>query len=94
MAFWKVVSALATSALVTTGLVFHQVSILAERRVSPEAALSSLSLQAAFACIMSLLGGCLADRIARRHLLAASMALAMALLIGTASSALVVPYAV
>ncbi len=36
-ALWKVVSALATGAMVSTGLVFHQVSILAGRGVTPKA---------------------------------------------------------
>ncbi|QDV38547.1 MFS transporter [Tautonia plasticadhaerens] len=73
--FWKVVAALSTSAMVSTGLVFHQVSILGERGLSGGAALSLLTIQAAFACVMSLVGGALADRVAPRRLLATSMAL-------------------
>jgi MFS family permease len=73
--FWKVVAALSTSAMVSTGLVFHQVSILGERGLSGGAALSLLTIQAAFACATSLVGGALADRVAPRRLLALSMAL-------------------
>jgi MFS family permease len=73
--FWKVVAALSTSAMVSTGLVFHQVSILGERGLSGGAALSLLTIQAAFACVTSLVGGALADRVAPRRLLALSMAL-------------------
>ena len=94
-AFWKVVSALATSAMVSTGLVFHQVSILADRGVTQEAALGLLGVQAFVACVMSVLGGYLADRIPPRHLLSASMvlmALAIVLLLGVRSPLAALPY--
>ena len=74
-AFWKVVSALATSAMVSTGLVFHQVSILSGRGVTQEAALGLLGVQAFVASVMSVLSGYLADRIPPRHLLSVSMVL-------------------
>jgi nitrate/nitrite transporter NarK len=88
---------MATSAMVTTGLVFHQVSLLSERGVSKEVSLGLLSLQAFFACIMSLVGGFLADRISPRRLLAASMifmAAAILLLLSGASMAVAIPYTV
>ena len=94
-AFWRVVSALATSGMVTTGLVFHQVSILGGRGVSQESALGLLGVQAAFACVMSLVGGYLADRIPPRHLLSASMvlmAMAIVLLLGVRSPLAALPY--
>lgn len=96
-AFWKVVSALATSAMVSTGLVFHQVSLLSERGVTKAAALGLLSVQAFFACVTSLVGGYLADRIPPRRLLSASMvfmALAIVLLMGVRSPLVALPYSV
>jgi MFS family permease len=90
------VSALATSALVSTGLVFHQVSLLADHGVSVDVSLSTLSLQAAFACAMSVIGGCLADRIPARSLLSLSMVflgLSIVLLLCVDSVSMVVPYA-
>jgi MFS family permease len=95
--FWKILSSLSTSALVSTGLVFHQVSLLADRGVSSGLALSTLSLQAAFACGMSLIGGMLADRIEPRRLLASSMLmlfLAIILLLLVDSPALLLPYSI
>jgi len=96
-AFWKVLSALATSAMVSTGLVFHQVSLLSERGVSQEAALGLLSVQAFFACVMSLVGGALADRIPPRRLLCASMvfmAVAIVLLMGVRGPWIALPYSI
>lgn len=73
--FWKLAAVVATVALVGTGLVFHQVSILAERQVSRTMALGVLGVQAGAATISTLLAGYLMDRIPARFLLAASMAL-------------------
>ncbi len=96
-AFWKVVSALATSAMVSTGLVFHQVSILAERGVAKEEALGLLGVQAFFACVLSVVGGYLADRVPPRHLLSVSMvlmALAIVLLLSVAAPWAAFPYSI
>lgn len=96
-AFWRVVSALATSAMVSTGLVFHQVSLLAGRGVSKEVALGLLGVQALFACVLSLVGGYLADRIPPRRLLSASMvlmAMAMVVLLVVDSPLAAWPYSV
>ncbi len=95
--FWKILASLSTSALVSTGLVFHQVSLLADHGVSSGLALSTLSLQAAFACGMSLIGGILADRIEPQRLLASSMLmliLAIVLLLLVDSPALLLPYSI
>jgi MFS family permease len=93
--FWKVIAAMSTSAMVSTGLVFHQVSILGDHGLSGGVALSLLTVQAGFACVMSLVGGALADRIPPRRLLAASMAfmvLAIALLLVPVSPATALLY--
>lgn len=96
-AFWRVVSALATSAMVSTGLVFHQVSLLGGRGVSKESALGMLGVQALVACVVSLVGGYLADRFPPRRLLSASMvlmAIAMAVLVVVGSPLSAWPYSV
>lgn len=79
-AFWKLLSALATSALVGTGLIFHQVSLMKELLHVESAgfALSMISVQAIVATLTAIVGGMLADRFAPRRLIAVSMA-AMAL---------------
>lgn len=73
--FWKLASVVATVSLVGTGLMFHQVSILAERDVSRSAALASLGVQAGAATVSTLLAGYLIDRMAARFVLATSMLL-------------------
>lgn len=93
--FWKVIAAMATGAMVSTGLVFHQVSILGDRGLSGGMAVWLLTIQAAFACVTSLAGGALADRVAPRKSLAASMlfmVLAMFLLFIPVSIATAVLY--
>ncbi len=93
--FWKVISAMSVGAMVSTGLVFHQVSILGDRGLSGGVALWLLTIQAAFACVTSLVGGALADRIAPRKMLAASMAfmvVAMALLLVPVTAATALLY--
>lgn len=73
--FWKIASVIATVSLVGTGLMFHQVSILAERDVSRSMALTSLGVQACAATVSTLLAGYLIDRMAARYVLAMSMLL-------------------
>ncbi len=72
-AFWKVASVVATVSLVGTGLIFHQVSILAESGVSRETALTCLGVQACAATFSTLLAGYLIDRMEARYVLAFSM---------------------
>lgn len=74
-AFWKVAAVVGTVALVGTGLVFHQVSILAEHHVSRATALAAISVQACAATTSSLVAGYLTDRIPIRFVLAVSMLL-------------------
>lgn len=73
--FWKLASVVATVSLVGTGLMFHQVSILAERDVGRSMALTSLGVQAGAATLSTLLAGFLIDRMAARFVLATSMLL-------------------
>ncbi|MCP4173568.1 MAG: MFS transporter, partial [Fuerstiella sp.] len=74
-AFWKIAFVIATVALVGTGLMFHQVSILATRGVSRSMALGSLGIQACAATFSTLLAGYLMDRVHARFVLATSMLL-------------------
>lgn len=74
-AFWKVAAVVATVSLVGTGLMFHQVSILAEKGVSRSVALSALGVQAIAATVSTLVAGWLVDRMPARFVLACSMLL-------------------
>lgn len=73
--FWKLLSVPATSGMVGTGLVFHQVALLGSRGVSREWALALIALQAIIATGAVLVAGRLTDRIENRYLLAAAMGL-------------------
>ncbi len=80
--FWKLLSIPATAALVGTGLIFHQVSLLGSRGLPAEWALGMLSIQAGFASLMTFPAGWATDRIEGRFiLLAAMLFLALALII-------------
>lgn len=71
--FWKLLSVPATSGLVGTGLIFHQVALFAQHGLTPREALSLLSVQAMIAMIMSFPAGYATDRIPSRYLLVAAM---------------------
>jgi MFS family permease len=74
-AFWKIASVVATVSLVGTGLMFHQVSIVAEHGVSRSLALGSLGVQAGAATVSALIAGYLIDRVQARYVLVCSMVL-------------------
>lgn len=71
--FWKLLSVIFTTAMIGTGLVFHQVSILKDCGISRTDALRLLGLQAAVGTGMTLLAGYLTDRFQARYLLVFSM---------------------
>lgn len=71
--FWKLISVAATSGLVITGLMFHQVALLGSRGVTPTWALGMISFQAVIATVCSLPTGWLTDRVAGRYLLSVAM---------------------
>jgi len=73
--FWKLLAVPATSGMVGTGLVFHAVSLLGSRGVSPGWALGLISLQAAIATCVALVAGWLTDRFQARYMLTAAMLL-------------------
>ena len=88
--FWKLLCVPATSGMVGTGLVFHQVSLLGSRGVSAGWALGLISLQAAVATLAAIGAGLLTDRYQNRFLLA----IAMLLLAVATTTVLVMPFAV
>lgn len=71
--FWKLLAPLCTGSLVGTGLIFHQLSIFAERGLSGAAAVTTLSIQAVFASVFAIFFGYLTDRFPPRRLLAIAM---------------------
>ncbi|HRX79799.1 MAG TPA: MFS transporter, partial [Pirellulaceae bacterium] len=71
--FWKLLSVPATSGMVGTGLIFHQVALLGSRGVSPTWALGLISFQAVVATLAVLGTGWLTDRYSNRHILGISM---------------------
>lgn len=80
--FWKLLSVPATSGLVGTGLVFHQVALLGQHGLSSFEALGLMTIQAGFATLMTFPAGYATDRIPSRFILFfAMMVLASATLL-------------
>jgi MFS family permease len=73
LTFWKLNAVVCTSALVGTGLIFHQVSLLAEHGVNRTEALGLIGIQAVVGTFSSLLFGYLTDRYQSRYLMAFAM---------------------
>lgn len=71
--FWKLLCIPATSGLVGTGLVFHQVELLKRHGLDRTESLLMMSLQAGCATIMQFPAGWLTDRVPSRYILVASM---------------------
>ena len=73
--FWKLLSVPTTAGLVGTGLVFHQVALFGSHGLTKTWALGMMSVQAAFATLMTFPAGWATDRWANRHLLFVAMIL-------------------
>ncbi len=71
--FWKLLAAPATSGMVGTGLIFHQVNLMESRGISAGWAMALLSLQATVGAATALGAGWLTDRLQGRAMLAAAM---------------------
>ena len=71
--FWKLLAVPASSGMIGTGMIFHQVSLLATRGVSTRFALGLISIQAAIASITVLGAGWLTDRWPLQRLLSIAM---------------------
>jgi MFS family permease len=78
--FWKLLCVPATSGLVGTGLIFHQVELLKRHGLDRTEALLMMTVQAGFATFLQFPTGWLTDRVPSRYILAAAM-----LVLGTAT---------
>ena len=79
--FWLLSAAVATTAMLVTAMNFHQISILGAEGLSSTEAAAMFLPQIAGAIVAGLVMGALADKVAARYLLAASMALLVAALL-------------
>ena len=80
--FWKLLCVPATSGLVGTGLIIHQVRLLERHGLDRTESLLMMTLQAGCATVMQFPAGWLTDRVPSRYILAAAMMfLAMATLL-------------
>ena len=73
MMFWAVTAAVSASGMITTGLAFHQISLLGERGLTPAQSAANFVPQTAAAIAATVVMGVLVDRVAPRLLVAASM---------------------
>ena len=71
--FWKLICVPATSGLVGTGLVIHQVKLLERHGLDRTESLLMMTLQAGFATLMQFPMGWLTDRVPSRYILVAAM---------------------
>jgi MFS family permease len=71
--FWKLLVVPATSGMVGTGLIFHQVALLGSRGVAMNWALGLIALQALVATLAAVGAGWLTDRYPNRYLLGGAM---------------------
>ncbi len=71
--FWKLLSVWSSTAMVGTGLIFHQVSLMAVHDVARSDALLLLGLQAMVATVCGVVAGLLTDMGYERYLLAVAM---------------------
>lgn len=85
--FWVVTAAVASTGMITTGLAFHQISLLGERGLSPAQAAANFIPQTFAAIAGTLAMGWLIDRVAPRLLVSCSMlSLAAAMLLAQAAA--------
>lgn len=73
--FWLVTAAVATTALLTTAVVFHQIDLLGSRGLTPTEAAGNFVPQTIATVIATLGIGALADRISPKAVLVASMSM-------------------
>lgn len=71
--FWKLLAVPSTAGLVGTGLVFHQVALMRTHGLSSFEALGLMTVQAAFATLMTFPIGWLTDRVESRFILFSAM---------------------
>ena len=71
--FWKLLAVPSTAGLVGTGLVFHQVALMRTHGLGSFEALGLMTIQAAFATLMTFPIGWLTDRVESRFILFSAM---------------------
>lgn len=94
--FWLLIFCTMIPSAVGTGMIFHQVSIMSEAGLSPQAAAFVLSLMAIVQLPFGFVAGYIADRIPIRFVVAGNFALQVAIiavLLNTRSMAVAVAYA-
>ena len=94
--FWLLIFCTMIPSAVGTGMIFHQVSIMSEAGLSPQAAAFVLSLMALVQLPFSFVAGHIADRVPIRFVVAGNFVLQVsiiAVLLNTRSMAMAVTYA-
>jgi sugar phosphate permease len=79
--FWLIIFCAMVPAAISTGLVFHQVSVMSHVGLSPESAALVLSMMAIVRIPVVLMVGPIADKVESRYLLALTMGLLLVSLI-------------
>jgi len=95
--FWLLLFCMMVPSAIVTGLIFHQVSIMAQVGVSPEIAALVLSTMAMVRLPFVFIAGQIADRMPVRYLQAVSLGglgICMIILLNTASAELALAYGV
>ena len=80
-AFWILSLGSASIAMLTTGLLFHIVSIFADHALSPSAAAAAFAPIAVATAVLTLLGGTLIDRVPPKFMMALALGLQAAALV-------------
>jgi MFS family permease len=80
--FWAVAGATAATGMIGTGLAFHQIDLLGEQGLTPVQAAANFLPQTVAALLATLVVGSMVDRVAARWVLATSMLLLMAAMVG------------
>ncbi|WP_197440521.1 MFS transporter [Polystyrenella longa] len=80
--FWKVTMVISVSAMLGTGLIFHQLSMLEERNISALWAVNLIGFQAIMATVASLVAGYMCDKnMIRAALITSMVALTVSVLV-------------
>ena len=82
-AFWLLLFAGSSLSLISTALVFHQVSLFASKGLDASLAAVALTVMAVMAMAGTLLGGLLADRFPNRYVLASAQAIVIMAMLWT-----------
>lgn len=81
--FWLLLFAASSQPLISTGLVFHQVSLFADKGLDAGLAAVALTIMAMTALVGTVLAGLLTDRLPNRYVLASAQVILMAAMLWT-----------